>query len=119
MNDTMHSPPSDTPSLATIHSVLKTRRRRFVVDVLSGREESIDLHVLARAIAMRMPADDEADEEETPGVHPDRVATALHHIDLPRLDQADVVRYDPEERVVEPKGTERLAPFLDAADSLR
>lgn len=115
MNDTIHSPSSDGPPLETVHSVLKSRRRRFVVDVLHGREEPIDLRVLARAIAMRMPSED---DEETSSNELDRVATALHHIDLPQLVQAGVVEYDPEERVVEPTGADRLAPFLDAADSL-
>lgn len=115
MNDTIHSPSTNAPSLDTIHSVLKNRRRRFVVDVLHGRENPIELRLLARAIAMRMPSED---DEETSSDELDRVATTLHHIDLPRLDQADVVNYDPEERVVEPTGADRLAPFLDAADSL-
>lgn len=124
MNTTMHSSSPDAPSLDTIHSVLKNRRRRFVVDVLAGREAPIDLHVLARAITTRMPSEAEAEEaaegeQAAAGDDLDSVAMALHHIDLPRLDQAGVANYDPEERVVEPTAAERLVPFLDAADSLR
>lgn len=115
MNDSIHTHSTSAPSLDTVHSVLKNRRRRFVVDVLAGREAPIDLHVLARAISMRLPA---ADDESVNDCS-DRIATALHHVDLPKLEQADLVAYDRDERVVEPKSVERLAPFLDAADSLQ
>lgn len=130
MQDSTHTP-SDALSLETIHSILGNRRRRFVVDVLAGREEPIDLHVLARAITMRLPADAStgdgelvtgADETGTAEESTDRldaIAAALHHVDLPRLDRADVVDYDPEERTVRPVRVETIAPYLDVSASLR
>lgn len=130
MQDTTQTP-RDAPPLGTIHAILANRRRRFVVDVLAGRTAPIDLCVLARAITMRLPADaPTGDDEPTTGVDDpataadstdrlDAITTALHHVDLPRLDRAGVVDYDPDEHTVTPVRAETLAPYLDVSASLQ
>lgn len=120
MQDSTHSHPRDALPRETIHAILSSRRRRFLVDVLAGRQAPIDLVVLARAVAMRLPdrlSDGDGEESVTPDL--DSIATSFHHVDLPRLADADVVDYDPEEGTVTPRRTDALVPYLDSAESLR
>lgn len=105
MQGTSNTLGSDAPSLDTLQAALGNRRRRLIVDVLAGRKSTIHLDVLARAVAMRLPSDETRDL--------DSIATALHHVDLPRLESAGVLAYDPETKAVEPTGTDVLVPFLN------
>ncbi|WP_225336608.1 DUF7344 domain-containing protein [Halomicrobium urmianum] len=90
----------DPSGLGTnVASVFETRRsaagerqRTVLASLPDGREISVER--LSRRIA-----------EETAGAtdaHTDTVACTLHHCDLPALADAGRVRYDPEDRTVEP-----------------
>nr|WP_152041621.1 hypothetical protein [Salinigranum salinum] len=84
--------------------------RRHVVDVLGGVDRPIPLSELAATLAdhVDLPA-----VGTVGGASPDdgdRLSAVLHHVHLPLLDQADVVRYDPDRKRVSLAGD---APVLD------
>lgn len=64
-------------------------RRRLALDVLSERTVPVEIDELAAEIAARGEGS------------PTDVVIDLHHSHLPKLDEADVVDYDPESHVVE------------------
>lgn len=115
MTETSSTQPTTGPPLSTVHDVLKNRRRRFVVDVLAGRQAPIELTVLARAIALRLPG---GAKVET-GQRVAEIRTVLHHVDLPKLADADALEYDHEEAVVVPGDLEQFTRFLDENASLQ
>jgi hypothetical protein len=72
-----------------LFKTLQSTRRRLVLAELV-EHGSIALTVLAESLVREVP---EADD-----VH--RVAVRLRHVDLPKLEDADLVEYDHGERVV-------------------
>lgn len=82
-------------SLDAIFQMLAAQRRRYALYVLSRHAGPITLADLA---------DEVASLEETTS---ERVATSLHHVHLPKLDDAGVADYDAEAR------TARLADHSD------
>lgn len=72
-------------------------QRRVVLDVLAGRSSPVDLDELVAGVAAR---DDDGDENAGASA-PSTTAVQLHHNHLPRLDEAGLVRYDPDDRSVE------------------
>ena len=116
MKTSTSSHAAEAASLDSIHAVLSDRRRRFVVDILVGRQSPISLNVLARAVATRIPA---APADSVAGDAPEEIATTLHHRHLPKLAEANVLEYDPETKTVTPRDTDRLAPFLKAPEAIR
>lgn len=96
--------------------LLADERRRLTLDVLAGRTSPVDLADLAPAIVARQDGIDATTATAPGGDGPThRVAVALHHHHLPRLDEAGLVRYDPAERTVAPTDvtTGRLPDLLD------
>ena len=84
---------TDEPSTDIAFSVLADESRRLAVEELFGRAGPISLADLAAAVADRHP-DEPAGRSET------EIATALHHSHLPKLDDADLVDYDPRSKTV-------------------
>lgn len=84
------------------HELLAVRRRRLAIDVLEGRVASLDLDAIAREIAVREDADPSPETV-------DRIAIALHHNHLPRLDEYGLVGYEPKARVVHATGNSLAA----------
>lgn len=72
------------------HRLLEVDRRRYALDALAEYEEPLDLEDLAAAVAER---EDDLDEENPSALS--AMATALHHIHLPKLSEAGVIEYDP------------------------
>lgn len=83
-------------------------RRRTVLAVLDSRSE-LSLDDLAREVAAR----EAAGSPPSPGI--DDLRLQLHHVHLPKLEQAGVVDYDPENRTV----TSRGLPALPGEDVVR
>lgn len=82
------------------------------------------LHVLGTGPSEK-PVDDVVDrvvaESVTDGRTPPdrgRIRTELHHKHLPRLDERDVVDYDPERSTVRYQGCEDLEALLDSIEAL-
>ena len=78
-----------------IHEVLRNDRRRLALEALrdSGGEESV------RELSERIAAH-ETGEEPPPKKKRQSVYVSLHQTHLPKLDELEVVEYDPEERDV-------------------
>lgn len=72
------------------HELLASKRRRTTLDVLAGRSAPVDLAELARTVAAR-----ECDVDATDADAVERVAVSLHHNHLPKMDDWDVLDYDP------------------------
>lgn len=90
--------------LDAIFELLVAQRRREVLYVLYRRPGPITVSELT---------DEVASVEETP---PERVATALHHVHLPKLDERGVVNYDAEAGTVRlVDDSNRLYRYLRAA----
>lgn len=85
---------SDHPSTADLeeserHRLLEVDRRRHALFVLADRADPIGLEALSTAVAER-EADVDADDADAVA----SVATTLHHIHLPKMADAGVVKYD-------------------------
>lgn len=100
-----------TPQLDATLDLLKNHRRRYVLYYLRDQEGTVMLEELADQVATWESDDGLLDEE--------RVRADLHHSQLPRLDDAGVVTYDPDSGYVtleDADGTP-LTEYLDLAAS--
>lgn len=66
---------------------LRSARRRRILDELAERGTGLGLSVLAELLAGVTSDDD-----------PERIAVRLHHVDLPKLVDADLIEYDRDAR---------------------
>lgn len=72
------------------YQLLSSVRRRLTVEVLCEEDPPTELTDIAEVVARR-EFGDEPDESEVK-----HVATTLHHVHLPALDDYGAVKYDPE-----------------------
>ena len=84
--------------------------RRLALDVLTERTTPVDLGELATAIVVRGEGTDASTEAAAA-----RVKLDLHHVHLPKLDEAGVIDYDPESCVVRSTDESDGADEADAA----
>ena len=91
-----------TPSVDTIHDLLASAERRFVLRRLAATDGPVPVDDLAEELAAV------GDSGETV-----RASVALYHMHLPPLDEADVVAFDREAGIVE-TGTafDDVRPYL-------
>lgn len=78
-------------------ALLANERRRQLLAVLEESEAPVDCETLARRVAER-----ESELDRPSPRHSDRVAITLWHNHLPKLDEAGLVRFDPDRRTVTP-----------------
>ena len=114
MQDIINSQIADAQSPEAVFTLLSDRRRRNTVDVLSDQETAVTLRKLVDSVAVR-----ETETDDVPDATIDAVATSLHHVHLPKLDEADVVDYDHETHIVTPRDTDELAKFVDSSSDGR
>lgn len=93
MHNELHSRSTDGPSTDIALSVLADEYRRLAVEALFGRDGPISVADLAAAVAHGHP-------DEPSGGSETEIETALHHAHLPKLDDADLVDYDPRSTTV-------------------
>lgn len=72
------------------HTLLRDERRRMALDVLAEQPATVDLSDVAREIAVREDGCDGDDEAV------ERIAVALHHTHLPKMEKLGVLSYRPE-----------------------
>lgn len=96
---------TDGPSGDVAAAVLTDRTRRRVVAALANRAAPITATDLAEELEAAAP--DGADQTPSGDLE-----TALHHVHLPRLDDADVLDYDPATATVTAARTARLGALL-------
>lgn len=98
---------SDLPP-PTIFSLLADDRRRFTMEHLAQRVGAVPLGEVAERIAV-LEGCPSRDRYE-------RVITGLHHVHVPVLREAGVIRYDEERETVERLPTaDSLTPYLQLA----
>ena len=107
---------TDTADLTptTIFNLLANDRRRYALHYLSQTVGAVSLGDLAEQIALW--------EDNPTYDHFERVVTGLHHMHLPKLADAGVVRYDVEQETVELReAADELTPYLKrvTADDLQ
>jgi len=92
--------------------LLASNRRRTLLRVLEqdGTRQQYTLEALATAVAQTER------EGELNAIPSRRVATALHHNHLPKLDDADIVDYDVDGGRVEYRGDDRVGEWLAALE---
>lgn len=89
-------------------------RRRRVVRTLRESEGAMALDELAADVVAR---GDDVAPEEVSADRRERIAASLHHCHLPKLDAADVVKYDPvANRASVTETVEELQPYFDVID---
>ena len=77
--------------------ILSSSRRRYIIYFLHEEGESVSLNDLATRIAAEendRPVDEVTDSERQ------RVYISLYQTHLPKLEEADIIRYDEDERMV-------------------
>lgn len=75
-------------------TLLARPRRQHIVSILAGQEHPLTLEKLA----VRLTAYEQI-TGTTDGDDP-TLSVTLHHVDLPRLDEAGLIEYDPEEKTI-------------------
>ncbi len=86
----------ETLDEGTIHDVLRNDRRRLVIESLREGGGTADVSDLAESIAAR-----ESGTDPPPTNKRQSVYVSLHQTHLPKLDDLDIVAYDPNGREVE------------------
>lgn len=90
--------------------VLSNYRRRAVIRHLSENGDPTSIDDLAREVAGAAPP------EISEGTD-DRIATKLHHVDLPKLVDHGFVEYDPQEGTVRYRPDELVEQVLRSIES--
>ncbi|QLD88824.1 hypothetical protein HWV07_07160 [Natronomonas salina] len=96
----------DEPSTDIALDVLADEYRRLAVEALFGRDGPIQIADLAAAVA-------EGIHDGTPEDSEREIATALHHVHLPKLADADLLDYDAESTTVTSVRTAPLRKYFD------
>ncbi|SEW18121.1 hypothetical protein SAMN04487945_1973 [Halobacterium jilantaiense] len=93
------SPEPSEPTEDEVFDVLSSRRRRYALHMLKGRDEAVELGDVAEQVAAWEYGEDVADVSYD---ERKRVYTALQQSHLPKMDDAGVVSFDKNRGVVEP-----------------
>lgn len=94
-------------ALDAAFDLLATERRRNALYCLREADDPVPLLELADRVADR--------EDEPPSDGRERVAISLSQVHLPKLDDAGVVDFDPQDRYVVHRGDPIVDRFLDHA----
>jgi hypothetical protein len=89
-----------------LFDVLSNRRRRYVIEILEGRTQALELGTMATRIAAR---ENSIEESAVSREERKRVYTALQQSHLPKMDAAGLVDFDKQQATITPM------PPLDAA----
>jgi hypothetical protein len=89
--------------------VLGHTHRRVLLEILAGRSPPQRTGVLARELTAQIGG-----WKGSPEVRDAQLA--VHHIHLPKLDDADLIRYDAESRTVVAVDRDRIRRVFDATD---
>jgi hypothetical protein len=101
MNDiTSRSATETTSELSAdgLFDVFANERRRLSLTELAARGSDLHVETLARRVAAR---ESDVAPDAVPQAAMEEVHVSLHHVHLPKLDDADLVEYDRDARRVE------------------
>ncbi|MDG5761766.1 hypothetical protein QA600_20805 [Natronococcus sp. A-GB1] len=86
------------------------KHRRIILGVLATERRPLTLNDLTKTVLKhnhQMPLTEISEEALTP------IRVSMHHQHIPRLTAAEIIRYDPKRRLVEPTAEfERVEPYL-------
>lgn len=102
---------SGGPSLDEVFGVLADRHRRIIVASLLESDNSVPVDALVTDLVLHadVPVEETGDART-------QIATRLHHVHLPKLAEADLLKWDREHAVVAPTDyLPPLAPFVETA----
>ena len=103
------SPAADTEaSTDELLDVLGHARRRAVLTVLADRSSSMGVEQLAHHVAAR---ERESELAAVPDDAVEETHVTLHHVHLPKLDEADLVDHDREDKSVTLTGDDGGVPI--------
>jgi hypothetical protein len=97
----------DSLSMETVFELLSERRRRYALYHLFDADGPADFDALVAKVV-----DWETGDLRPPRGHETRVRASLHHLHLPRFEEAGVVSYDAEFGTVRYLGSEKLEAKL-------
>ena len=101
-----------TSEFDAVLSLCQNQHRRIVIAVLAEEQQSTTLDDLIRAIVRynhQMPFPEASDEIVT------QIQISLHHLHLPKLNDAGLVEYYPEQqRVMPTEQFDQIQPLLSA-----
>ncbi len=107
-----------TPELDTVLDVCEHEHRRIVLAALTEQHQSLSIDDLATVIVQH---NSHTSPAESAGETLSQIRTGLHHVHLPKLADAGLVRYDPERQLAEPTAqldrTESHLSVILAVDS--
>lgn len=86
------------PPLDTVLDVCEHKHRRIVLAALAAQQESMSIQDLTNAIIKH---NHDLPLAETSGEKTTKIQIGLHHVHLPKLDEAGFLQYDPEGKMVE------------------
>lgn len=102
-------------ALEILGSLVADPRRRVVLDVLVSLDEAVGITDLAEELCTRMGHSETPDGEELSAA-----VRFLHHNDLPRFAELELIRYDPEALIVEPReGLEDLETMVSTITAIQ
>lgn len=96
-NTSTFDPVESGDAVDEVYEALSNERRRLVLTVLEEGTTPMDLPVLARRVAR---AETDREGGSVSGSTVERVTISLHHLHLPKLDDAGLVEYDAEDNAV-------------------
>lgn len=100
---------SDDVTLDTVLDVLSDKRRRLVLEYLLRRDDSATVEELIDHVVAETRSVDEARSDEFRS----RVREKLNHVHLPKMDDAGIVEYDRDRRIVSvTDATRTVQPYL-------
>jgi predicted transcriptional regulator len=103
--------PEQRPDLNSLYDLLASERRRLVLEHLRSSSTAVGLSQLAEFVA-RETAD--SGDESPSDQRIARTATALAHVDLPKLEHGGLIQFDREAGTVEQaQDYEYLVPLLE------
>ena len=107
----VNHPHSDSDlSVSVIFDLLSAHRRRYILYYLTRKVGAVSLEEVAEGIALQ--------EGEPTQNRFERICTGLHHNHLPKLSDANVVRYDRNAGTITLlEAASQLDPFLELAMS--
>lgn len=116
MENRTQSLSTEVQSPDRIFALLTNQRRRYVVNVLSEQEPPITLYDLVISVSS---LETETEPDNITAETIDEVATALNHVHLPKLDDANVISYNPETNTVTSVQTEELARLMSSIENVQ
>ena len=96
----------------TVLDLCEDKHRRFVLTVLAEQQRSLTMDDLTK---MAVKRNRHTRPTAVSGEIVTRVKTGLHHVHIPKLEEAGLIEYDSERQLVEPTAEfDRMEPYLSA-----